>query len=131
MIRGAGCDVFNLLIGFLLDAVATPVDIRRAHEQKQRQADKRQYQNCQQPRGGTGRPAALGHEADGNDLDPVIQDQEYELPKTEIKRPRHLFHGIEIGQIVICEKRAVIGSFIAGTLKQVYLCAGYVLSKWG
>ena len=51
MIRGAGCDVFNLLIGFLLDAVATPVDIRRAHEQKQRQADKRQHQNCQQPRG--------------------------------------------------------------------------------
>ena len=131
MVRRAGCDTFNLLIGFLLDAVATPVDIRRAHEQKQRQADKRQHQNCQQPRGGTGRPTALGHETNGNNLDAVIKDQEYELPETEIKRPRHLSHGIEIGQIEICEKRAVIGSFIAGALNQVYLCAGYVLSKWG
>lgn len=131
MVRRAGCDTFNLLIGFLLDAVATPVDIRRAHEQKQRQADKRQHQNSQQPRGGTGRPTALGHETNGNNLDAVIKDQEYELPETEIKRPRHLSHGIEIGQIVICEKRTVIGGFIAGALDHVYLCAGHVLGKRG
>ena len=131
MIRGAGCDVFNLLVCFLLDAVATPVDIRRAHEQKQRQADKRQHQNCQQPRGRTGRSAAFGHEANGNDLDAVIKDQEYELPETEIKRPGHLTNGIEIGQIIICEKRTVIGGFIAGALHHVYLCAGHVLGKRG
>ena len=74
VVRGVGRDVFNLLICLLLDAVAAPVDIRRAHKQKQRQTDKRQHQNSQQPRGGTGRAAAFGHEADGNNLDAVIQD---------------------------------------------------------
>jgi len=41
--------VLDRIIGFLLNAVAAPVDLLRAHEQEQGQTDEWQQQNCEQP----------------------------------------------------------------------------------
>ena len=74
--------VVDGVICFLLDAVTAPVDLRRTHEQKQRQADERQQQNSQQPRRGRRRTTAFRNESDSKDFDGVIQNEKRRLPKT-------------------------------------------------
>ena len=47
VIGGGGGDVTDELVGLLLDAVTPSVDVRRAHEQEERQAHEGQHENSQ------------------------------------------------------------------------------------
>ena len=82
MVRYVSVRVVDGVICFLLDAVTAPIDLRRTHEQKQRQADERQQQNSQQPRRGRRRTTAFRNESDSKDFDGVIQNEKRRLPKT-------------------------------------------------
>ena len=103
VVRCGGRDVGDERVGFLLNPVAAPVDVRRAHEQEQRQAHDGQHENGQQPGGRARWPAAFGDDADGDNLDAIIQDEQGKLPCREINIHAHIClpHRVEIRNVEI------------------------------